>query len=109
MCKLIIKACLFLVALVLPYMVSATGLGKLTLNSYLGQPFKAKIDLVSVKKEDISSITVSLASFDTFQLANVDYARFLRTLEFSVENSVDDSLTLSLFLRNLSSSHLLVC
>jgi len=70
-------------------MVSATGLGKLTLNSYLGQPFKAKIDLVSVKKEDISSITVSLASLDTFRLANVDYARFLRTLEFSVENSDD--------------------
>jgi len=88
-CKFIIRACLFLFTLVLPSMISATGLGKLTLNSYLGQPFKAKIDLVSVKKEDISSITVSLASLDTFQLANVDYARFLRTLEFSVENSLD--------------------
>jgi len=73
----------------LSFMVSATGLGKLTLNSSLGQPFKAKIDLVSVKKEDISSITVSLASLDTFRLANIDYARFLRTFEFSVENSVD--------------------
>jgi pilus assembly protein FimV len=88
-CKPVIKACLFLVALTLSFMVSATGLGKLTLNSYLGQPFKAKIDLVSVKKEDISSITVSLASLDTFRLANIDYARFLRTFEFSVKNSVD--------------------
>jgi pilus assembly protein FimV len=78
-----------MVALTLPFMVSATGLGKLTLNSYLGQPFNAKIDLVSVKKEDISSLTVNLASSDTFRLANVDYARLLRTIEFSIENSVD--------------------
>jgi len=70
-------------------MVSATGLGKLTLSSSLGQPFKARIDLVSVKKEDISSITVSLASLDTFQLTNIDYARFLRTFEFSIQNRVD--------------------
>ena len=89
MSKSVIKAYLFLAGLSLSFMVSAAGLGKLTLNSYLGQPIKAKIDLVSVKKEDVSSIKVSLASLQTFRLANIDYARFLRTFEFSVENSVD--------------------
>ena len=86
MCKPVIKACLFLVALTLSFMVSATGLGKLTLNSYLGQSLKAEIDLVSVKKEDISSLKVSLASSNTFSLANVDYAAFLDTFEFSIQN-----------------------
>ena len=84
--KPITKACLFLVALTLSSMVSATGLGKFTLSSYLGQSLKAEIDLVSVKKEDISSLKVSLASSDTFSLANVDYAPFLDTLEFSIQN-----------------------
>ena len=32
--------------------VQAAGLGKLTVNSALGQPFKAEIDLVAVKKEE---------------------------------------------------------
>ena len=86
MCKPIIKACLFLVALTSSFMVSATGLGKFTLNSYLGQSLRAEIDLVSVKKEDISSLQVSLASSNTFSLANVDYAVFLDTIEFSIQN-----------------------
>lgn len=84
--KPITKACLFLVALTLSSMVSATGLGKFTLSSYLGQSLKAEIDLVSVKKEDITSLKVSLASSDTFSLANVAYAPFLDTLEFSIQN-----------------------
>ena len=86
MCKPIIKACLFLVALTLSFMVSATGLGKFTLNSYLGQSLKAEIDLVSVKKEDISSLKVSLASSNIFSLANVDYTEILDTIEFSIQN-----------------------
>jgi pilus assembly protein FimV len=85
-CKPIIKSCLFLVTLLLSFMVSATGLGKFTLNSYLGQSLKAEIDLVSVKKEDISSLKASLASSSTFNLANVDYAEFLDTFEFSIQN-----------------------
>ena len=52
----------------------------------MGQSLKAEIDLVSVKKEDISSLKVSLASSDTFSLANVTYAPFLDTLEFSIQN-----------------------
>lgn len=86
MCKSIIRACLFLVALALSSIVCATGLGKFTLNSYLGQSLKAEIDLVSVKKEDIPSLRASLASSNTFSLANVDYAAFLDTFEFSIQN-----------------------
>lgn len=86
MCKSIIRACLFWVALALSPIACATGLGKFTLNSYLGQSLKAEIDLVSVKKEDIPSLRASLASSNTFSLANVDYAAFLDTFEFSIQN-----------------------
>jgi len=81
--------CLFLIALALPCAVPAAGLGTLTLNSYLGQPFKAEIDLVAVKKEEISSLVAGLASRDTFRQANVDYAPFLFTFEISIENRAD--------------------
>ena len=82
----IIRACLFLFLLTSSFAVHATGLGNLTLNSYLGQPFKAEIDIVSVKKEDIPSLSVKLASRETFQQSNVDYAPFLFTFRISIEN-----------------------
>ena len=85
----IIRLCLFLIVLVPPCALHAAGLGKITLNSYLGQPFKAEIDLVAVKKEEIPSLVASLASRDTFRQANVDYAPFLFTFEISVENRAD--------------------
>ncbi|MEE8254299.1 MAG: fimbrial protein FimV, partial [Nitrosomonadaceae bacterium] len=85
----IIRVCLFLIALASPCAVHAVGLGKLTLNSYLGQPFKAEIDLVAVKKEEIPSLVASLASRDAFRLANVDYVPFLFTFEISIENRAD--------------------
>ena len=71
------------------FAVHATGLGNLTLNSYLGQPFKAEIDIVSVNEEDISSLSAKLASRETFQQSNVDYAPFLFTFKISVENRED--------------------
>jgi len=85
----IIRVCLLLIALASPCAVHAAGLGKITLNSYLRQPFKAEIDLVAVKKEEIPSLVASLASRDTFRLANVDYAPFLVTFEISIENRAD--------------------
>jgi Tfp pilus assembly protein FimV len=85
----IIGVCLFLIVLASPCAVHAAGLGNLTLSSYLRQPFRAEIDLVAVKKEEIPSLVVSLASRDTFRQANVNYAPFLYTFEISVENRAD--------------------
>jgi Tfp pilus assembly protein FimV len=85
----IIGVCLFLIVLASPCAVHAAGLGNLTLSSYLRQPFRAEIDLVAVKKEEIPSLVVSLASRDTFRQANVNYAPFLFTFEISVENRAD--------------------
>ncbi len=89
MLRSIIRLCLFLIVLVPPCALHAAGLGNLTLNSYLGQPFKAEIDLVAVRKEEISSLAASLASRDTFRQLNIDYPSFLSTFEFSVENRAD--------------------
>jgi FimV-like protein len=85
----IIRACFFLFVLTSPFTVHAAGLGNFTLNSYLGQPFKAEIDIVSINKEDISTLSAKLASRKTFQHLNVDYAPFLSEFEISIENRIN--------------------
>lgn len=70
-------------------MVHAAGLGRLTINSALGQPLKAEIDLVAVKKEEKPSLMARLASQDAFRQANVDYVPLLSTFKTSIENRTD--------------------
>jgi len=84
-CKSFIKVGLILAVLMSPWSVQAAGLGKLTVNSSLGQPFKAEIDLIALKKEDIPSLSARLAPRDAFRKADVDYAPFFSTFAVSVE------------------------
>lgn len=67
----------------------ATSLGRLTVNSAQGQPFKAEIDLVAVKKEEKSSLNARLASYDVFRKANVDYSPLLSTFKTTIETRSD--------------------
>jgi pilus assembly protein FimV len=88
-CKSFVKVGLILVVLMSPWSVQAAGLGKLTVNSSLGQPFKAEIDLIALKKEDIPSLSARLAPRDAFRKADVDYAPFFSTFAVSVEARSD--------------------
>ncbi len=72
-----------------PSAVYGAGLGKFTQNSYLGQPFKAEINLVIKKKEEVPSLGVGFAPRETFRLLNVNYAPFFDTFEFDVEKRAD--------------------
>jgi FimV-like protein len=63
----------------------AAGLGRLTVNSVQGQPFKAKIDLVTVTTEEKSSLNAHLASHDVFRKVNVDYSPLLSTFRTTIE------------------------
>lgn len=85
----IIRACFSLFILTSSFTVHAAGLGNFTLNSYLGQPFRAEIDIVSINKEDISTLSAKLASRKTFQHLSVDYAPFLSEFEISIENRIN--------------------
>lgn len=63
----------------------AAGLGRLTVNSVQGQPFKAEIDLVTVTTEEKSSLNAHLASHDVFRKVNVDYSPLLSTFRTTIE------------------------
>jgi pilus assembly protein FimV len=64
---------------------SAAGLGKLTVISSLGQPFRGEIDLVAVKKEEQSSLNVRMASPDAFKQADLPFTAYVSNLKLSIE------------------------
>src|SRR5437016_3545903 len=63
----------------------AAGLGKLTINSALGQPLNAEIDLVSVQPGEVDSLSARVAPPEAFRDARIEYGPSLRLLRFSVE------------------------
>ena len=81
-----IRACFILFVLILSVSTHAAGLGKMTVNSALGQPFNAEIDLVTVNAEDLSSLTASIASLEAYAQASIQYEAYFSSLKLSIES-----------------------
>ena len=64
---------------------NATGLGRLTVLSSLGQPLRAEIELTSPNKDEVASLAPKLASVDAFKKASIDFNPALLSMRFSVE------------------------
>jgi pilus assembly protein FimV len=73
-----------LVAL-LPCVAGAAGLGRLTVLSALGQPFSAEVELVSVTKEELGSLSARLANVEAYQAANLQYNPSLTGARATIE------------------------
>lgn len=63
----------------------AAGLGRLTVLSELGQPFRGEVDLVSLKKDEIASLVARMGSPDAFRQADLPYTAYVSNLKVSVE------------------------
>lgn len=63
----------------------AAGLGKLTVTSTLGQPFRGEIDLLAVDKKDLGSLRAGFASHEAFKEAKIERSPVLSVMRFSVE------------------------
>ncbi|MGE5525254.1 MAG: FimV/HubP family polar landmark protein [Rhodospirillaceae bacterium] len=72
-------------SLLMPCFADAAGLGKLTVTSALGQPLSAKIELVSVSREELNSLAARLATPDAYRNANLQYPQALSSVRFAVE------------------------
>src|SRR3954468_15686758 len=75
--------------LLYPWVAYAAGLGKLTILSSLGQPLAAEIELVSVQKDELSSLSARFASPDAFQQANMQYSPALIGVRMTIEQRSD--------------------
>ena len=81
-----VKAWLVALAIALvPCTVSAVGLGRLSMLSTLGDRLNVEIDLVSVSKEELSTISARLSGPDAYRQANLQYNSALVGARVSVE------------------------
>src|SRR4051812_21032268 len=64
---------------------NAAGLGKLTVNSALGQILNAEIDLVSLQPGELDAISARVAEPEKFRDARIEMVPAVRLLRFSVE------------------------
>ena len=79
-------ACVFVL---MPWVAHAAGLGKLSILSALGQPLVAEIDLISVQKDEFSTLTARLASPEAFRQANILYSPALIGVRLNIERRAD--------------------
>ena len=71
------------------YEASAAGLGRLTVQSALGQPLRAEVEVTAVGKDEANSLAARLASPDAFKLAGLEYNSALTGLRFALEKRPD--------------------
>ena len=72
-----------------PAASQAAGLGRLNVLSTIGQPLLGEIELVSVSKEELSSLTARVAPAESFQSANVQFNPALVGARLTVERRPD--------------------
>lgn len=72
----------FLVAacLVVPLLGHAAGLGRLTLQSGLGEPLRAEVEITSLQPSEAASLTARLGSPEAFRAAGIEYSPTLVSL-----------------------------
>ncbi len=75
-----------------PAVGHTAGLGKLTILSAIGQPLVGEIDLVSVRKEEVSTLAARIAPPDAYKNANINFSAALVGARASVEKRPNGSL-----------------
>jgi len=74
-----------LAGVVVPVSALALGLGKLTVDSGLGQPLSARIELTAAQKDELDSLAAKLADLSVYRDNNVAYPNVLSRARVSLE------------------------
>ncbi len=75
-------------AIASPY-ADAAGLGRLTVQSGLGQPLRAELEINAVGRDELPTLQVKLAPMSAFRAANLEFNPALSNLRFAVERRAD--------------------
>ena len=81
---------IWLTLLIVPFSAQGLGLGEITLNSALNQPLDADIELLSVEREDLATLTATMASDDLFARYGLDRASFLNSISLDIRSPSAD-------------------
>ena len=71
----------------MPVSAFALGLGKLTVDSGLGQPLSARIELTAAQKDELDSLTAKIADLSVYRDNNVTYPSVVGRARVTVEQS----------------------
>jgi len=63
----------------------AAGLGRLTVHSSLGQPLQAEIELLSIQKVEMETLSARVAPQEAFQEAKIEYSAALQGINFNID------------------------
>jgi pilus assembly protein FimV len=67
----------------------AAGLGRLTVQSGLGQPLRAEVEVTALAKDEVASLSAKLAPVEAFKQAGLEYNAALNSLRFAVDKRPD--------------------
>jgi pilus assembly protein FimV len=68
---------------------TAAGLGRLTVQSALGQPLQAEVEITSLSREELATLSARLAAPDAFRQAGIDFNPALSSLRFAIDRRPD--------------------
>ncbi len=68
---------------------NAAGLGKMTVNSALGQPLSVEIELLSLLLGEFEVLTARTASPEAYTESRIEYSPLLRQLRYSIERKAN--------------------
>ena len=71
----------------LPVTALALGLGKLTVDSNLGQPLSARVELTAAQKDELDSLTAKVADLSVYRDNGVQYPAALSRARVTIEQS----------------------
>lgn len=67
------------------FQAQALGLGRITVQSALGEPLRAEIDIAEITPEEAASLRAGVASPESFKASGLEYSNALADLRVSVE------------------------
>jgi pilus assembly protein FimV len=67
----------------------ALALGRITVQSALGEPLRAEIDVPEITAEEASSLRIGVAPVDAFRAAGMDYNAALADLQVILQRRTD--------------------
>src|SRR5438876_12329650 len=71
----------------LPMSALALGLGRLSLDSGLGQPLSSRIELTAAQKDELDSLAAKIADLSVYSDNNVAYPGVMARARVSIEQS----------------------
>ena len=87
--KPLIQQCVIAGLLALPVSGWPAGLGRLTLQSGLGQPLSAEIELTSIQPGELDSLSARLADQRTYAQNKIEFAGALARVRIALERRGD--------------------